>query len=84
MNKVTTETVSTNHKLFEENGEPKRYRTEVLPLTSYPNALQLGQTVEVEGEGVGGGGDEGEGRGKGEGECWRGRGAEGQACTVNL
>ena len=27
-------TVSTNHNLFEEEGEPKRYRTEVLPLTS--------------------------------------------------
>ena len=27
-------TVSTNHNLFEENGESKRYRTEVLPLTS--------------------------------------------------
>ena len=27
-------TVSTNHNLFEENGEPKRYRTAVLPLTS--------------------------------------------------
>ena len=27
-------TVSTNHSLFEEEGEPKRYRTEVLPLTS--------------------------------------------------
>ena len=27
-------TVSANHKLFEEKGEPKRYRTEVLPLTS--------------------------------------------------
>ena len=27
-------TVSTNHNLFEENGEPKRYRTEVLPLPS--------------------------------------------------
>ena len=27
-------TVSTNHNLSEENGEPKRYRTEVLPLTS--------------------------------------------------
>ena len=24
-------TVSTNHNLFEEKGEPKRYRTEVLP-----------------------------------------------------
>ena len=28
--------VSTNHNLFEEKGEPKRYRTEVLPLTSLP------------------------------------------------
>ena len=27
-------TVSTNHNLVEEKGEPKRYRTEVLPLTS--------------------------------------------------
>ena len=27
-------TVSTNHNLFEEKGEPKRYRTEVLPFTS--------------------------------------------------
>ena len=27
-------TLSTNHNLFEEKGEPKRYRTEVLPLTS--------------------------------------------------
>ena len=27
-------TVSTNHNLFEEKGELKRYRTEVLPLTS--------------------------------------------------
>ena len=26
-------TVSTNHSFFEEKGEPKRYRTEVLPLT---------------------------------------------------
>ena len=26
--------VNTNHNLFEEKGEPKRYRTEVLPLTS--------------------------------------------------
>ena len=26
--------VSTNHNLFEVKGEPKRYRTEVLPLTS--------------------------------------------------
>ena len=28
-------TVSTNHNLSEEKGEPKRYRTEVLPLTPY-------------------------------------------------
>ena len=27
-------TVSTNHNLFEEKGEQKRYRTQVLPLTS--------------------------------------------------
>ena len=27
-------TVSTNHNLSEEKGEQKRYRTEVLPLTS--------------------------------------------------
>ena len=27
-------TASTNHNLSEEKGEPKRYRTEVLPLTS--------------------------------------------------
>ena len=27
-------TVSTNHSLLEQKGEPKRYRTEVLPLTS--------------------------------------------------
>ena len=27
-------TVSTNHNLSEEKGEPKRYRTGVLPLTS--------------------------------------------------
>ena len=26
--------LSTDHNLFEEKGEPKRYRTEVLPLTS--------------------------------------------------
>ena len=27
-------TVSRNHNLFEEKGQPKRYRTEVFPLTS--------------------------------------------------
>ena len=32
-------TVSTNHNPFEEKGEPKRYRTEVLPLTSLPYRL---------------------------------------------
>ena len=30
----THKTVSTNHNIFEEKGEPKRYRTEVLLLTS--------------------------------------------------
>ena len=39
-----TQLVSTNHNLFEEKGEPNRYRTEVLPLTSLYNALPLGQT----------------------------------------
>ena len=29
-------TVSTNQNPFEEKGEPKRYRTKVLPLTSLP------------------------------------------------
>ena len=33
MDKVTRQ-VSTDHNLFEEKGEPKRYGTEVLPLTS--------------------------------------------------
>ena len=36
-------TVSTNHNLFEEKSEPKRYRAEVLPLTSLtarPNRLK--------------------------------------------
>ena len=32
-------TVSTNHNLFEQKGEPKRYRTEVLPLTSLKPVL---------------------------------------------
>ena len=32
-------TVSTNHNLFEEKAEPKRYRTKVLPLTARPNRL---------------------------------------------
>ena len=36
-------TVSANHNLFEEKGEPKRYRTELLPLTRL-NTLPLGQT----------------------------------------
>ena len=43
MDKVTTETVSTNHNRFEEKGEPKRYRTEALPLgqTSSPVLMDL-------------------------------------------
>ena len=32
MDKVTR--LSTNHNLYDEKGEPKRYRTEVLPLTN--------------------------------------------------
>ena len=47
-------TVSTNHNLFEEKGEPKRYRTEVLPLTSLtpyryakPAHLRVGPTPPV-------------------------------------
>ena len=35
MDNVTIKTVSTNNNLFEEKGEQKRYRTEVLPLTPY-------------------------------------------------
>ena len=38
-------TVSTNHNLFEEKGEPKRYRTEVLPF-SLP-LVQTGSQVTV-------------------------------------
>ena len=34
-------TVSTNRNLFEEKGEPKRYRTEVLLLTTTERALDL-------------------------------------------
>ena len=37
-------TAATNHDLFEEKGEPKRYRTEVLPSAYQPNALPLDQT----------------------------------------
>ena len=36
--------MSTNHNLFEEKGEPKRYRTEGGPSVYQPNALPLGQT----------------------------------------
>ena len=32
-------TVSTNHNFSEEKGEPKRYQTEVLPLTSLKPVL---------------------------------------------
>ena len=34
MDKVTRQCPQLNHNLFEEKGEPKRYRSEVLPLTS--------------------------------------------------
>ena len=46
-------TVSTNHNLFEEKGEPKRYRTEVLPLTNLMPYLTVSDLL---GGGVGGGG----------------------------
>ena len=36
-------TVSTNHNLFEEKGEPKQYPNEVRPAYQ-PDALPLGQT----------------------------------------
>ena len=36
--------MSTKHNLFEEKGEPKRYRTEVLLSAYQSNALPLGQT----------------------------------------
>ena len=42
MDKVTRQYPQTTN-LFEDKGEPKRYRTEVLPLTSL-NAIPLGQT----------------------------------------
>ena len=52
-------TVSTNHNLFEEKGEPKRYRTEVLSLTNLMPYLTvsdlLGGGGGVEGGGAGGG-----------------------------
>ena len=34
-------TVSTNHNLFEEKGEPKRYRTEVLPDSARTDLFKL-------------------------------------------
>ena len=46
-------TASTNHNLFEEKGEPKRYRTEVPPLTSLtgltarPNRLTKHMNIET-------------------------------------
>ena len=36
--------VSTNHNLFEEKGEPKRYQSNRDPSAYQPNALSLGQT----------------------------------------
>ena len=35
--------VSTNHDLFEETVEPKRYRTEVLPLTNLKPRFVIGR-----------------------------------------
>ena len=44
MDKVTRQCPQTTTFLKTEKGEPKRYRTEVLPLQYQPNALTLGQT----------------------------------------
>ena len=47
--------VSTNHNLLEEKGEPKRYRTEVLPLTSQTgshNVALFTETVRTITDGV--------------------------------
>ena len=44
-------TVSTNHNLFEEKGEPKRYRTEVLPLTS-PTPYRQAKPSHVDSSGL--------------------------------
>ena len=38
-------TVSTSHNLFEEKGEPKRYRTEVLPLVNIAADVILAATM---------------------------------------
>ena len=43
-------TLSTNHNLFEEKGEPKRYSNRG-PSAYQPNALPLGQTVGLLGTG---------------------------------
>ena len=37
-------TVSTNHNLFEEKGEPKQYRTEVLPIFTAEIHLTINET----------------------------------------
>ena len=45
-------TVSTNHNLFEEKGQPKRYRTEVLPFTSLcqtGSLLSIGGVIVIKG-----------------------------------
>ena len=46
MDKVTGQCPQTT-TFFEDKEEPKRYRTEVLPLTSLYNALPLGQTGSI-------------------------------------
>ena len=42
-------TVSTNNNLFEEKGQPKRYRTKVLPSTSLTPYRQAKQTQDKKG-----------------------------------
>ena len=46
--KVTNKTVSTDHNLSEEKGEPKRYRTDVLPLTMYDDDVPLAEFIYLE------------------------------------
>ena len=42
-------TVSTNHNLFEEKVEPKRFRTEVLPLTSLTPQAKPAHSIFIQG-----------------------------------
>ena len=67
-------TVSTNHNLFEEKGEPKQLRTEVLPLTRRLTARPNRLTGDERGKEGTVFWAEGEWRGVGEGRGGRSRG----------